>query len=130
MSDKNESLMPEENDTHERDDISFSIAKKINDDIEDSSILRSWRKWFSAGAIVLAILLYFILGKAVFKVINHPDIFENIQYLAVTTLIILAFIPTLIILQVSKAIYGKGASDNQSYSPIQSVLKLLKELKE
>ena len=134
MPDLHDDLMPDENHVdNQGDTLSISVAKQIDDNIQDSQSLRECRsatvKIFAATAAIFYLALLVVIGMLVFgneaimkSVIDAPNV-------CITALIILAIIPLLLSVQISRAIFGRRQQGDSLYTPLQALVHLIKEMR-
>ncbi len=114
------------------DGLSGAIVEHIEDDIADGRTLRAWRPWIAGALLAVAALFYL----ALLAVIVGLAVCCNFAYLAsqtptviITVIVVLAAVPTLIAMGVSKAVFGKRTNAESPYTPLQAIIHLMKELK-
>lgn len=111
------------------DSVSAAIVKHVDDDIDDARTLREWRKRYAIYVSIIGIICYGILLFAMWQLFKHPTFVAAAPTVALGILLILAAIPILILVSLSKAIFGKHSSGN-TYTPLQTLIHLIKEMKE
>ena len=110
-----------------------ALVAHINDDVEDASILRSWRKPVALALMVVAglfyILFFTLLVGLIFSESLRLAVSDSMNFYIVLVLV-LTVIPTILLGHVAKAIFTrKGTIGDAPYTPIQAILHLLKEIK-
>lgn len=132
MNDNAKELLPSENEVPYSGDLSSAIVKRIEDDIEDAGVLRSWRKivamvmGITAGVFYL-VLLGFLACLCFCDSIAHRILVA--PTVAVAIIVVLAAVPSLILASVARAVFGKHSAVDSPYSPLQSIIQLMKEMK-
>jgi len=136
MNEDKEGLMPEEVHPSKKDDgpndLSDAIVLRIADDIEDARTLRDKRthlfKWFARGtAVFLLLLVLFIVAiiwcpRASLLPIHAPTV-------AITILIVLAAIPTFLIVSIARAVFGRKTQSESPFTPIHALIQLIKDMR-
>lgn len=132
MTDNDKELFPRKEEEEHTDDLSSAGSAHIQDDIEDSQSLRHWRPRIAAGMIVAAVAFYAVL----LITIGCIGFCDTVAYrvhcaptVAITIVLVLATVPTLIMLSVAKAVFGKRNSGDSPYTPLQAIIHLMKEMK-
>ncbi len=121
--------MPEEVSANQAGDgLSAAIVNHIEDGIEDSKTLREWRPWIAGTLLVVAGAFYGALFAVIFcdKLVLLA---ECAPVVAVAVLAAFSIIPTLIIVMVARAVFGKRSSADTPYAPLQAIIHLMKEMK-
>lgn len=136
MNEDKEGLMPEEIHPSKKDDgpddLSDAIVLRIADDIEDARTLRNKRNclyWCFAGCslIFLLLLICFIVAiiwspKASLLPIHAPTV-------CITILIVLAAIPTFMIVSIARAVFGRKTQSESPFTPIHALIQLIKDMR-
>lgn len=123
--------MPIPDDEHNADDLSVAVAKHIADDIADAQMLRPWRLRTAIIMGVVAGVFYIILLCVIGMFISNDGIIacaERSPHVAIVILLILAVVPTIITLQIARAVFGYKKADRAPYTPIQALVHLMKEM--
>ena len=127
-------VMPDDKDVEGRqpDDISSAIVAHIQDDIEDGKTFREWRKTVAIAMSLVSVAFYMMLAIAMFCLaLGGPvlDLAVQEPTVAITVFVILAAVPTLIMVSVARAVFGKRGSYDSPYAPLQAIIHLMKEMK-
>lgn len=129
---KQASLMPDEGgELNNPDSIVAAVVEHIHDDIKDSNVLRGWRKWIAGALICVALGLYAFLLIAIYVVasnLGQYSLLLQAQTLCGIVVVVLAAIPTLILIGVMKAIFGSRKAAEGPYSPMHALFQLLKDV--
>lgn len=115
------------------DDVISAIYDLLEDSIEDSRSLREERKPLADTLIRIAVCLYFVFGFVVSLVVFSPAMSERVAdapNLYMVLLVILAAMPTLIMIQVAKAVFTKKSSlGDTALTPLEAIVKLMNEMR-
>lgn len=134
MPDFHDDLMPDENHVdHQGDTLSVSVAKQIDDNIQDAQTLRECRfiavKIFAVVAGIFYIVLLCVIAMLVSGDEEIMKSAVNAPNVCITALVILALIPVLLSVQIAKAVFGKRQHGDNLYTPLQALVHLIKEMK-
>ena len=134
MPDLHDYLMPDENHAdHQGDTLSVSVAKQIEDNIQDAQTLRECRfiavKIFAVVAGIFYLVLLCVIAMLVGGDEGIMKSAVNAPNVCITALIILAVIPVLLSVQIARAVFGKRQHGDTPYTPLQALVHLIKEMK-
>lgn len=132
MTDNDKPLFPEKADEGQVDDLSSAVSAHIRDDIDDAQSLRQWRTTLARCMVGLAGLFYLALIVTIGAIIFCDSVACRILYaptVAITIVIVLAAVPTLMLVSVARAVFGKRNPNDSPYSPLQAIIHLMKEMK-
>lgn len=134
MPNLHDDLMPDENRVdYQGDTLSISVAKQIEDNIQDAQTLRECR--FVAVKIyaVVAGIFYIVLLCVIAMLVSGDEAIMksavNAPNVCITALVILAVIPVLLSVQIARAVFGKRQHGDTPYTPLQALVHLIKEMK-
>lgn len=132
MTTDNKDLFPSENEKPYSGDLSTAIVKHIEDDIDDASVLRDWRKAIAGAMVGVSVVFYIALiifvgclcfcNSVAQRVLAAPTV-------AIAAIVVLAAVPSLILASVARAVFGKHNGMESPYSPLQAIIHLMKEMK-
>ena len=132
MAESHDELMPDESITdHHGDALSLSVAKQINDNIQDAQSLRECRLTTAKVLAVVAGIFYITLLSVIGMLVSDDGIIRcavEAPNVCITVLLILAIVPTLITIQIARAIFGKHHHGDTPYTPLQTLVHLVKEM--
>lgn len=112
--------------------VSAAVAKQILDNIEDVRFLRPWRFRTAVIMGIVAGIFYVVLLCVIGMFVSNDGIIqcaEKSPHVAIVILLVLAVVPTLITLQIAKAVFGYKKAEPEPYTPLQALLHLMKEMK-
>lgn len=125
-------LMPDEdNELNNPDPIVAAVVEHLHDDVEDARVLRGWRRWIAVILIAVVLSFYVFILLTISVVATNPYEYYWIlqaQTLCGIVIVVLAAIPTLIVVGVMKAIFGSRKATDSPYSPIHALFQLLKDV--
>lgn len=115
------------------DDVVSCVIGKIEDDIIDARSLREWRPGLAVGLLVVAFIFYGLFCLLLYVATTNSDVAYNVsnaQTFYIVVAILLALIPTLLVISVSKAVFGKKESNQQTpFTPLEAILHLMREMR-
>ena len=128
-------LMPDEQDEAAEPkafSLSSAVVQQIQDDIDDSRTLRSWRKGIAAGLILIAIGLFFAMLATIGFILFDVDVASRANEAPTVTIaivMVLAAVPTLITISVARAVFGRKHASETPSAPLQALLNVIKEMR-
>lgn len=132
MTDKNAVLLPSDSpEPASGAGLNEAVARHINDDIADAQMLRPWRFRTAVIMGIVAGIFYLVLLCVIGMFVCNDGIIECAEkspHVVIVILLILAVVPTIITLQIARAVFGYKKSDPTPYTPIQTLIRLMKEM--
>lgn len=130
MNDNAKELLPAKGGLPYSDDLSSALARCIEDDIEDAEMLRSWRKPVAIAMIAIAAVFYAVLFGVIGCLFFCDAVAQRIlavPTLAAAVIAVLAAVPTLILVCVARAFFGKHGAAEVSYPQLLASLRRMKK---
>ena len=110
-----------------------AVAQHIKDDIDDHRTLRKWRVALAIVLLLVAAAFYGMFFYLLRLVLSDLSVYRPIlesQTITVAVIFALVIVPTLLLLVVSKAVFGMNKADSSlPSSPTQALIHLMKEMK-
>lgn len=128
-------LMPEEQDEAAEPRafaLSSAVVQQIQDDIDDSRTLRSWRKGIATGLILISLCLFAAMLTAIGFILFDVDVASRANEaptITVAIIMVLAAVPTLITISVARAVFGRKHASESPYAPLQALINVVKEMR-
>lgn len=134
MSDDPKTLMPDDtvDSSNGASGLPAALICHIQDCIEDAKTLRDFRPKLAKALIFLAFFQYIILFVTIFWIGLTPYrfywLFQS-QTLTIVIVLVLAVLPTAILITVSRAVFGHHSRpEDVPYTPIQTVIQIMKDM--
>ena len=114
-------------------DVISAIYDLLEDSVEDAQSLRDERKPLADKLLWVVGGFYLVFLLVVWMILFCPAMVSRVaqaQNLYIVILILLAAIPTLVLVQLAKAVFSKKSSmADTALTPLEAVIKLMNEIR-